>query len=119
MHRRLSAVIHKNVPDEAIINRMSGRLICRDCQSPFHRQYKPPRTEGVCDRCGGELYQRDDENHDTVGSRLKIFHADTKPLIRYYEEASLIQTVDGQATPEAVNAAVMAKIQTNLSQKSA
>src|SRR5262249_9213141 len=119
MHRRLSAVIHIHVPDEAIIKRLSGRVVCRDCQSPFHRQFKPPRAEGLCDHCGGELYQRDDDSPNTVSSRLKVFHAETEPLILYYREADLIQTVDGQAASEVVNVAVMAKIQTIRSRKSA
>jgi adenylate kinase len=119
MRRRLSAVIYINLPDATIIDRLSGRLVCRQCQSPFHRQFKPPRNKDQCDNCGNELYRRDDDNPDTVSSRLKGFHAEIQPLIRYYAEVDLIHTVDGQAAPEAVHAAVMAKIQAIRSRKSA
>jgi len=107
LKRRLTAAIYIDVSDEAITSRLSGRLICRECQSPFHLQFKPPQTAGQCDQCQGELYQRDDDNPTTVASRLKIFHGQTEPLIEYYQAADLLESVDGEAAPAEVHAAVM------------
>ncbi|GAB4426297.1 MAG: hypothetical protein Kow0031_06050 [Anaerolineae bacterium] len=96
MQRRIDAVLYINVSDEEIVNRLSGRLICRNCQTPFHVQFKPPAQEGVCDVCGGELYQRDDDNPDTIRARLKTFHGQTAPLIDYYTQAGLLIEIKGE-----------------------
>ncbi len=107
LHRRISAVINIDVSDETIIGRLSGRLICRECQAPFHLQFKPPQLQGKCDHCQGELYQRDDDNPETVTSRLKVFHAQTEPLIDYYQAADLVLSVAGEDAADAVHRAVM------------
>jgi adenylate kinase len=96
MRRRIDAVLYIKVPDEAIIERLSGRLICRNCQTPYHVKFNPPQAEGVCDVCGGELYQRDDDNPETVRARLKTFHGQTAPLIDYYTVAGLLVEIDGE-----------------------
>lgn len=98
MHRRITGVIYIKVADETIVNRLAGRLICRQCQAPYHLQFKPPQTPGVCDHCGGELYQRDDDNPTTVRARLATFHSQTEPLITYYRSAHLLHEVDGEGT---------------------
>jgi adenylate kinase len=96
LKRRLSGVIYIKVSDEAIVSRLSGRLICRQCQASYHQKFKPPDKAGVCDSCGGELYQRDDDNPDTVRARLKTFHGQTEPLIEYYKQAGLLHEIDGE-----------------------
>ncbi len=96
MQRRINAVLHIKVSDEEIVNRLSGRLICRSCQTPYHTMFKQPKTEGVCDLCGGELYQRDDDNPNTIRARLQTYHAQTAPLINYYQEAGLLIEIDGE-----------------------
>lgn len=96
LQRRLAAVMHIKVDDDAIVERLSNRLTCRSCQTPFHRRYNPPEKEGVCDKCGGELYVRDDDNPDTVRTRLKTYHAQTEPLIAYYRDAGLLMDIDGE-----------------------
>ncbi|MBI5775648.1 MAG: adenylate kinase [Verrucomicrobia bacterium] len=96
MGRPLAGVIYINVSDEDIVGRLSGRLICRGCQTPYHLKFKPPTKPGVCDRCGGELYQRDDDNPGTVRARLKTFHAQTEPVVEFYRKDGLIFEVDGQ-----------------------
>jgi adenylate kinase len=96
LQRRISGVLYINVSDEAIVSRLSGRLICRACQTPYHQQFKPPAQSGVCDRCGGELYQRDDDNPNTVRARLKTFHGQTEPLIEYYTNAGLLREIPGE-----------------------
>ena len=94
--RRIDGVIYIRVSDSEIVNRISGRLICRQCQVPYHVQFKPPQIAGTCDRCGGELYQRDDDNSNTVRARLKTFHQQTAPMIDYYREAGLLIEIDGE-----------------------
>jgi len=106
--RRLAGVLCINVPDEAIVTRLSGRLICRQCQTPFHRDFKRPKQEGICDRCGGALYQRDDDNPATVRARLRTFHAQTEPLIHFYQDAGLLKEVAGQGDLAAVTAHTLA-----------
>ncbi len=94
--RRLEGVLFVNVSDEAIVERLSGRLVCRACQTPYHIQFNPPIVAGICDKCGGELYRRDDDNPDTIRARLKVFHLQTEPLIDYYSEAGLLHELDGE-----------------------
>lgn len=109
--RKLAGVLYIQVPDAEIVNRLSGRLICRQCQTPYHLRFKPPAKPGLCDACQGPLYQREDDNPDTVRTRLKTFHAQTEPLIHYYRRSHLLVEIDGAAqvsevgqhTIEAVN----------------
>lgn len=102
MKRRVSCVLYIRVSDEEIIKRLSGRLICRDCQTPFHVDFKPPRESGKCDLCNGELYQRDDDNPKTVAARLQTFHEQTGPIINYYQAARVLREIDGEGRPEDV-----------------
>lgn len=110
MKRRLAGVIYINVTDEEIIGRLSGRLICRECQTPYHREHKRPAVEGICDKCGGALYQRDDDNPNTVKARLRTFHGQTAPLIDYYRSAGLLAEVIGASKYEETSARVSAAI---------
>lgn len=106
--RQLTSVIYIAVSDEAIVQRLSGRWICRNCQAPYHLQFKPPAKPGVCDLCGSPLIQRDDDNPTTVRARLRTFHAQTEPLIEHYAKAGLLHKVQGEngvkeVTGQAVN----------------
>ena len=83
------------VPDENIINRMSGRRSCKDCGAIFHVQYNPPKKENCCDVCGGELILRDDDKAETVKKRLDVYHEQTAPLIAHYKEAGSLHEIDG------------------------
>jgi len=94
---KLVAVINLQARDQTIIDRLGGRLICRSCQAPYHLTGKPPKQAGVCDACGGELYQRADDNPQTVKARLDTFHSQTAPLIAHYRQAGLLVDVDGEA----------------------
>lgn len=96
LRRRIEGVLYINVSDDEIVNRLGGRLICRQCQTPFHKKFRPPKQEGVCDSCGGELYQRDDDNPATVKARLTTFHGQTAPLIEFYQKAGLLHEVNGE-----------------------
>lgn len=84
-----------DVPDENIINRMSGRRSCKDCGAIFHVQYNPPKKENCCDVCGGELILRDDDKAETVKKRLDVYHEQTAPLIAHYKEAGSLHEIDG------------------------
>ena len=90
------------VDEEELVRRLSGRRICRVCQAPFHVVFSPPKKEGVCDKCGGELYQRDDDSEATVRNRLEVYRNQTEPLIDYYDQAGLVARVDGAQSPERV-----------------
>ena len=102
LHRRVSSVVYISVADQEIETRLAGRRICRDCQTPYHLTFNPPAQVGICDLCHGELYQRDDDNPQTIRARLKTFHTQTAPLIQYYKAAGLLLEIDGQGEVEVV-----------------
>ncbi|WP_419997227.1 adenylate kinase [Streptomyces boninensis] len=90
----LDAVLDLEVPEEEVVKRIAGRRICRnDSSHVFHVEYSAPKTEGVCDTCGGELYQRDDDSEDTVRRRLEVYHQQTEPIIDYYKAQGLVTTI--------------------------
>jgi len=95
------------IEDEVIVKRMSGRRVCRNCNQPFHLVANPPKQEGVCDFCGGELYIRRDDAPETVLSRLETFHRDTEPLKAFYEERGKLKTVENRSTIEATTAEII------------
>ena len=101
-NRTLTGVLYLNVPDEEIIMRLSGRLTCRNCQATYHRVFTPPKVEGICDVCGGELYQRADDSEETVKRRLEIYKENTAPLIEYYRDKGLLVEVDGVGVLEEI-----------------
>jgi len=88
-------VVSVEVPSSELLGRLTGRRTCRACGAGFHVIFDPPKKEGVCDKCGGELYQRSDDNEATVQSRLETYEAQTKPLIDYYQKASKLRRIDG------------------------
>lgn len=90
-------VVSLVVADESIIKRMDGRRVCTKCGTPFHMETKPPKTAGVCDVCGGELIERDDDRPETVRHRLEVYHAETEPLKQFYEQRGKLRTVPGDA----------------------
>ncbi len=89
------------VDEDLLIRRLTGRRICRSCQTPFHVLFTPPKVEGVCDVCAGELYQRDDDTEATVRNRLEVYETQTEPLIEYYDRMGLVARIDGAQAPEA------------------
>lgn len=82
MGREIAAVVYLDVPDEEIVKRISGRMVCEKCQAPYHKVFTPPKVEGVCDKCGGKLYTRDDDKPETVKKRLDVFRSTTLPARR-------------------------------------
>ncbi len=111
MKRRLKGILYIKVSDEKIVQRLSGRLICRNCQTPYHLEFKPPVQEGICDACGGELYHRDDDNQKTVRTLLKTFHTQTAPLIDYYKDAGVLVEIDGEGDVTTVTERTLAAAQ--------
>ena len=105
--RTLTGVLYINVPDEELVRRLSGRWICGQCQTPYHTAFSPPVEEGVCDECGGKLYQRDDDRPKTVRARLRVYHEQTAPLIDYYRRAGLLVEVDGVGDIETVSTVLL------------
>jgi len=88
-------VISIEVPSEELMGRLTGRRTCRKCGQGYHVIFDPPKNEGVCGKCGGELYQRDDDNEETVGNRLKVYADQTQPLINYYQDKGLVRSIEG------------------------
>lgn len=99
-NKRLDIVIYLNVPEDELILRLSGRLICKNCGQSYHKAFNPPKIEWVCDRCGGMLYTRDDDNEETVKKRLKVYYNLTKPLLDYYEKKGILKEVNGEGKLE-------------------
>ncbi len=95
--QKMDFAVDVEVPDENIINRMSGRRACVGCGATYHLVYAPTKMENVCDNCGGELVLRDDDKPETVKKRLDVYHEQTQPLIEYYTNSGILKTVDGTA----------------------
>ncbi len=92
---KVDFAINVDVPDENIVRRMSGRRACLKCGATYHIEHIPPKKEGICDTCGSELVQRDDDKPETVQNRLSVYHEQTQPLIDYYNKKNILKTVDG------------------------
>ena len=99
---KVDYAINVDVPDENIVNRMSGRRACLSCGATYHIVSIPPKKEGICDVCGSELVLRDDDRPETVQKRLTVYHEQTQPLIDYYKAAGVLAEVDGTKDLEAV-----------------
>jgi len=106
--RAIDKVINIKVTEEEVLKRLSGRWICRNCQAPYHEVDSPPKVKGKCDRCGGELYQRADDNTDTIKKRLKVYEKETSPLIDYYKKSGKLLEVISEGGPAAVHRKIMA-----------
>lgn len=102
LNRGLEAVLNIEVNPEILLSRLTGRRICKDCGSTFHLEFHPPANEGVCDKCNGELYQRSDDNEETVANRLSVNIEQTKPLLDFYNELHLVKSFNGEQSMEDV-----------------
>ena len=100
--RTLRVVIYLKVSDEVVIRRLSGRIVCRTCQAPYHLEFKPPVKEGVCDECEGELYQRDDQKPEVIKQRLATYEEKTKPLTNYYLKKNILLHVAAIGGPDRI-----------------
>jgi adenylate kinase len=110
MNQPLTTVIAIAVPDEEVVRRLSGRRQCKNCGTGFHIAFNKPKKDGICDKCGGELYQRDDDNEQTIRSRLKVYYEQTSPLLDYYRERNLLNEVDGVGSIDQIYDAICSLI---------
>jgi adenylate kinase len=107
----LDAVLDLEAPEEEVVKRIAGRRVCRnDSAHVFHVTYKKPAKEGVCDVCGGELYQRDDDTEATVRNRLEVYHTQTEPIIDYYKAQSLVVTIEAMGPVDEVTERALAAL---------
>jgi adenylate kinase len=100
--KSIDKAVYIEVPNEELVKRLSGRWLCRTCQTPYHIINSPPKTPGKCDKCGGELYQRSDDREETVRDRLNIFFAQTVPILDYYKKQDKLIKINGNLGMQAV-----------------
>jgi adenylate kinase len=107
MGRKIDHVIDIEVPEEELLKRLTGRRTCKKCGAMYHIVFNPPKQEGICDKCGGELYQRADDNEETVKSRLEVYHNQTAPLIDFYSQKGLLRQVNGTGSIQDIFAEIV------------
>jgi adenylate kinase len=103
-------VLFLDVEEEVVVSRISNRRVCKGCGSTYHLEHKSPSSEGVCDQCGGEVYQRRDDAPENVKTRLQIYRRETEPLLNFYKDSDRLQRVDGGSSLEEVGQAIEASI---------
>ncbi len=108
----VDVALNFEVEDEELVKRLTGRRSCKACGAVFHTVFHPSKADGVCDGCGGELYQRDDDKLETVENRLKVYKEQTAPLIEYYQKEGLLTTIKGQKPVKEVEADIIALLNT-------
>lgn len=100
--RKVSCVLSIEVEEEKLVVRLTGRRICRNCGQSYHLVFNPPARDGICGRCGGELYQRDDDKEETIRQRLAVYWEQTQPLVAFYERKNLLKRIDGSDSKEKI-----------------
>jgi adenylate kinase len=110
--KEIDSVVSLKVDTEALVARLTGRRTCRQCGQGFHVTFDPPRKAGSCDNCGGELYQRDDDQESTIRNRLQVYLDQTSPLVAYYERDGLVAAIDGMQDIEVVRKDILAALGT-------
>lgn len=108
---KLTGVVNIVVPDGELVARVTGRRICKACGATYHVSFNPTKVDGVCDKCSGSLYQRDDDKEETVKNRLKAYHSQTEPLIEYYKKQGVYLEIDGTQAIDKVYADVKASLE--------
>ena len=106
----LQFVLEFQLDNSEIVKRLSGRRVCKSCGAIFHIIFEKPKTEGICDKCGGELYQRDDDKESVVQNRLDIYDAQTAPIINYYKNLGLLKTISAAGEVSAISATAIAAL---------
>ncbi len=107
----LTAVLKNQAEKEGLVRRVCGRFVCRKCGASFHKEFRPPKQEGICDTCGGELYQRDDDKEETVKQRLSVYESSTAPLIDYYKASGVLYDIDGDKSMDEVYAQIVSALE--------
>jgi adenylate kinase len=108
--KAIDKAVHIKVSEEELLRRLGGRRVCRQCQAPCHISDSPPRVEGRCDKCGGELYQRPDDTEKSIKKRLEVYSGETAPLIDYYRREGKLLEIDGEGGVEAVAKRIVAAL---------
>jgi adenylate kinase len=108
---KLDKVVAVIVPDEEIVKRISGRRTCENCAAMYHVSFEPPAKPGICDKCGGELYQREDDAEETVRERLKVYSEATRPLLDHYGRLGILAKVDGVGRPDEIEKRILDALQ--------
>ncbi len=109
-NKSIDKAVYIKVSESELLKRLTGRWICRNCQSPYHEVSSPPRVKGKCDKCAGELYQRADDNTETIKKRLVVFFAKTAPLIEYYSQVGKLLEVQGEGSMQDISARIIAAL---------
>jgi adenylate kinase len=102
----LDKILYINVSQKELVRRLGGRLMCRNCQTAYHNEFSRPREEGKCDRCGGEVYQREDDKPEVVQKRIQVYMNETAPLVDYYRKTGKLAEINGEGTIEEVGKAL-------------
>jgi adenylate kinase len=110
MGREIDHVVSIDVDDEELVTRLTGRRMCKGCGESFHVVFNPSQEEGVCDRCGGELYQRDDDKEETIRQRLAVYSEQTQPLIAYYEKQGKVRRIEGTGSINDIFSRILAAV---------
>lgn len=116
--KAIDHVVYIKVSEDELLTRLGGRWICRQCQTPYHEVASPPKVKGVCDKCSGELYQRSDDVPETIKERLKVFFAQTAPLIDYYTKMGKLREVNGEGGMEEIKQRILTAIGNKNSRRS-
>jgi adenylate kinase len=106
----LDHVLSVRVPESAIVERLAGRRTCKNCGALHHVVFNPSKIAGVCDRCGGELFQREDDREETVAARLRVYETQTAPLVNHYKERGLLREIDGLGRVEEIRSRIFAAL---------
>jgi adenylate kinase len=106
----LDAVLYFDVSESELVDRLTGRRVCSECGANYHVEFDQPETEGVCDDCGGDLYQREDDTEETVKERLRVYEENTAPVVQHYRDEGVLVEVDGEGTPDEVFERVQAVV---------
>jgi len=109
--KELDAVISLEVDIEALVERLTGRRTCKECGRGYHVKFDPPKSAGLCDVCGGTLFQRDDDREETIRKRLEVYHEQTSPLAAYYRNDSLLTAIDGMREIDTVQRQILSALQ--------
>jgi len=109
--KELDAVISLEVDVEALVERLTGRRTCKTCGRGYHVNFDPPKAAAICDACGGELFQRDDDREETIRKRLQVYHEQTAPLAAYYRSGDLLTSVDGMLGIDSVQQQILSALQ--------
>ncbi|WP_115864546.1 adenylate kinase [Halorussus litoreus] len=109
----LDVVLYLDVDEDVLVARLTGRRVCEECGATYHVEFSPPEEEGVCDECGGDLYQREDDSEETARERIRVYEENTAPVVEFYDDEGDLARVDGEGTPDEVWADVREAIESN------